>query len=157
MRREKVNIQGWKGSALLMDKISSDFSKSPVIKNIAKDITSIEDVFLFVGLSFTYEADNFEQTYRTPERLIKEGKGNCVDAAILCSSILKCKKVTHSFMFSGIQENKPIHTWIYLDAIDTHLDTVKGRSEYNPHFNAQNFNTFVKMPYIYKFKATKKY
>lgn len=146
-KKTKVYINSWKQSAELMEGIAAEYSQHPAIKTMAKACFSLQDVFLIVGSLFEFVGDVNEQTYRTPARLIKEQKGNCVDASILVSSILTALELPHSFEFGANIENKPFHVWVKCGGVI--IDTVRGRTEYKTKFFPQYYNTELNLPYIY--------
>lgn len=143
----EVPIKNWKESAKLMNKIAEDYKNQNVIQLISDNCYSLHDIFYLVGICFTFDPDEEQQTYRTPERLIREGKGNCVDASIMVSAILKNKNLPYKMCFGSYKPDSPTHVWI--ECGGKVIDCVSGRNKRNKYFLPENYDKKINLPYIY--------
>lgn len=92
------------------------------------DRAIIERVFRWVRDSITYRSDpNDVETLRTPERLIRDGYGDCDDKATLLSALLEALGYKTRFMVIGFAPDTFEHvynevlrgeTWIALDSTE---------------------------------------
>lgn len=142
------NINTWKDSALLMDQISSEFKDHPQVVRIAQTTTtSGKDLYLKTAQLFEYVHDEGIQTYKTPNYIFREGKGNCVAGSILLSAICKSKGIDHKFIFGAITPGKPHHVWVQINGVN--FDLVHGRNKKQTKFCESGYNANNIFPYIY--------
>jgi hypothetical protein len=83
-------------------------------KRLKNDPARLLKAFRFAYLAARYERDLPDvQTIRTPKRLIREGRGNCVDYSVLLSALLKLMNEPHVIKVVKFKKNTPFaHVYV---------------------------------------------
>jgi len=133
-------------TAKFIDEISSEWANSPLIKTFAQRLFRYKNpyrlLYNFLRYTTEFEKDKGVQTIRTPERLIKDDKANCVDTTCFISAVLKNFDIPHVYKMVSAFGGAPEH--IYIQANGLTLDPINGRSEKNPASTNNLFNIEVK-------------
>ena len=141
----------------LMKKIAYQNSKKPFYKNYIKrnnivgTTDDLEKIFndIFYSTYFVKDPPGVQQI-RTGERLLKEGKGNCVDYSVIISTFLLNLGIPHKLRMISTDKNNPnaySHIYVVTDS-GIILDVVlgqdqngneykKSKTERTPYFNTQ--------------------
>lgn len=90
-----------------LDRIAEREKNSEALEPYA-NVADLPSLFQKLTAQLTYEADPDDQLIRTPARLLKDGKGNCVDFTTFIAALAKRNgwplsyRVTHGSEFSHI-------------------------------------------------------
>lgn len=145
-KRLLSHTMDFNNTARFIDNISSEWANSDLVRNFSKELFKYKNpyrlLYNFLRYTTEYEQDNGEQTIRTPYRLLKDDKANCVDTTCFISSVLKNFDIPHIYKIVSAFGGYPEH--IYIQANGFTLDPIKGRSEENPASKNNLFNIEVK-------------
>lgn len=110
----------------LIKQAAKEASRRPFTLEAANKISSLKELHDFVYNLAVYREDPpGKQLIRTPERLKRDGIGNCVDYSTAVSAILQAKGIPHKLRVTGY--NGETYSHIYPVVKNSPIDVVAGQ------------------------------
>lgn len=134
-------------TAQFIDKISSEFKDSLLIGSLALQSkymkSGLKSLYNLLRMRTSFEPDTGNQTIRTPYRLLRDEKGNCVDYTTFFSSVLKALEIPHYYrMISLVEGGNPTHIYIVIPDKKNEIimDACLNRERGKPKDQSDQFN-----------------
>ena len=135
---------------------ANPFFKNFIIKNnISPTLPGIEKISRYIWDNVQFKKDSpRKQQIRYGTKLLRDGRGNCVDFSVLLSQFLTNLQVPHSFIMVATDKNNPTnynHIFVVLDNYNLPIDLVIGKDQTGGGRDTE-MQLFKSVPYYNSYK-----